>query len=131
MESDVYPRACANPDCRRPLPLAQPGHKARLTCGDRCRKAASRARKLAEARRREAEARRQRLECWQVFLPATRHSLERLEVLAGARLAEELAEAIRSEVAREMVMADWHLDEVTSAASPHTAEMSAPVLGGR
>ena len=72
---------------------------ARLTCGDRWRKAASRLRKQEEARRQEEAARRARLECWQVFLPATRRCLERLEALAGARLAEELAEAIRSECA--------------------------------
>lgn len=116
MDIGVQPRACANPDCRRPLPLAQPGHKARLTCGDRCRKAASRARKLAEARRREAEARRQRLERWQAFLPATRQSLERLEVLAGARLAEELAEAIRSELTRGPEASDPLTDPILSGA---------------
>ena len=97
MTTVMHPRACANPNCRRPLPPAQPGHKARLTCGDRCRKATSRARKQEEVRRQEEEARRQRQERWRAFLPATRRSLERLEALAGARLAEELAEAIRSE----------------------------------
>lgn len=101
----MQPRACANPDCQRPLPPAQPGHKARLTCGDRCRKAASRARKQEEARRQEEKARRQRQERWQVFLPATMRSLERLEALAGARLAEELAEAIRCELHQPLVTA--------------------------
>jgi hypothetical protein len=37
----------------------------------------------------------------------------RLEALAGARLAEELAEAIRSERARPTVMADLAKEGVT------------------
>ena len=52
------------------------------------------------------------MERWQVFLPATRRNLERLETLAGARLAEELAEAIRSERARPPVAADLVMDRV-------------------
>ena len=115
MTTEGQSRACANPGCRRPLPPAQPGHKARLTCGDRCRKAASRLRKLEEAQRQEEAARQARQERWQVFLPATRRSLERLETLAGARLAEELAEAIRSERARPTVPADRAMEHVTAA----------------
>jgi hypothetical protein len=49
----------------------------------------------------------------QVFLPATQRSLERLEALAGTRLAEELAEAIRSERARPSVTADLAVERVT------------------
>ena len=94
------PRPCANPGCQNPVPAAKPGHRAKLTCSDRCRKAASRHHQQEAARQREEAARRARLERWQVFLPATQRSLERLEVLAGARLAEELAEAIRSELTR-------------------------------
>ena len=109
------PRACANPNCRRPLPPAQPGHKACLTCGGRCRKMASRLRKQEAARRLEEEARRQRQERWQVFLPSTQRSLERLETQAGARLAEELAEAIWSERARPGVTADLAKERVTAA----------------
>ena len=115
MTTVTHPRACANPTCRRPLPPAQPGHRARLTCGDRCRKAASRLRKQEEARRREEAARRARQERWQQFLPATRRSLERLEALAGVCLAEELAEAIRSERARPTVTADLAKERVTGA----------------
>ena len=100
MNTVVQPRQCANPGCHNPVPAAKPGHRAKLTCSDRCRKAASRLHQQEKARRQEEAARRARQERWQVFLPATRHSLERLEVLAGARLAEELAEAIRSERAR-------------------------------
>lgn len=103
MTPEGPPRACAYPGCRRPLPPAQSGHKARLTCDDRCRKAASRLRRQEEIRQQEEAARQVRQECWQVFLPATQRSLERLEVLAGARLAEELAEAIRSELQRPTV----------------------------
>ena len=61
----------------------------------------------------EEAARRARQERWQVFRPSTRHSLERLEALAGARLAEELAEAIRSERARPPVTADLAMERVT------------------
>ena len=50
-----------------------------------------------------------------MFLPATRRSLERLEAQAGARLAEELAEAIRSERARPRVTADLAMEPVTVA----------------
>ena len=100
MDSGVPPCPCANPGCPNLVPPAKPGHRAKLTCSDRCRKAASRAHLRAEARRQEEEARRARLERWQVFLPSTRRSLERLEALAGARLAEELAEAIQSERTR-------------------------------
>ena len=71
-----------------------------MSCSETCRKVVSRAHLRDEARRREEAARRARLERWQVFLPATRRTLERLEALAGARLAEELAEAIRSEHVR-------------------------------
>lgn len=109
---------CANPDCPHQVPPAKPGHRAKLTCSDRCRKAASRYRRQEVARQQEEAARRARLERWQAFLPSTQRSLERLEVLAGARLAEELAEAIQSELAREMVSADRQLVEVTTAASP-------------
>ena len=98
MKADDHARACANPDCRRPLPTAKPGHKARLTCGDRCRKAASRARRLAEARRQEEAAHRARLERWQVFRPSTRRCLEQIEALGRPRLAEDLAEAILGEL---------------------------------
>ena len=111
----MQPHACANPNCRRPLPPAQPGHKARLTCGARCRKAASRLRKQEEARRQEEAARRARQERWPAFLPATRRSLERLEALAGARLAEELAEAIRCELVQAHVTADLAMEAVTVA----------------
>lgn len=55
------------------------------------------ARRWLASQGRKATTKRARLERWQAFLPATRQSLEHLEVLAGARLAEELAEAIRSE----------------------------------
>ena len=113
MTTEMNLHACANPGCRRPLPPAQPGHKTRLTCGDRCRKAASRLRKQEEARRQEEAARRVRQERWQMFLPSTRRSLERLEALAGVRLAEELAEAIRSERTRPTVTADRAMERVT------------------
>lgn len=116
MESGAQPRPCANPDCRRPLPLAQPGHRAKLTCSDRCRKAASRYRQQEVARQREEAARRARLERWQAFLPGTRQSLERLEVLAGARLAEELAKAIRDERARGQEASDPLTDPILSGA---------------
>ena len=100
MMTIVQPRRCANPGCPNPVPATKSGHRAKLTCSDRCRKAASRQHQQEAARQQEEAARRARLERWQTFLPATRRSLERLEVLAGARLAEELAEAIRSERAR-------------------------------
>src|SRR5215472_15288310 len=106
MDIEVQLRKCANPDCPNPVPPAKPGHRAKLTCSDRCRKAASRLHQQEAARRQEEEARRARLGRWQVFLPATRRSLERLEALAGARLAEELAEAIWSELGQANVTAD-------------------------
>ena len=112
MDSGVQPRPCANPGCPNPVPASTPGHRAKLTCSDRCRKAASRQRQQEAQRRQEEAAKRARLERWQVFLPTTRQSLERLEVLAGARLAEELAEAIRSERARPPVVADLVMDHV-------------------
>lgn len=108
-------RICKNPGCTNPVPPAQPGHRPPLTCSDACRKAASRTHLLAEARRQEEEARRVRLERWQAFLPATRRSLEHLEELAGARLAEEMAEAIQSERARPIVSPDLAKEPVTVA----------------
>lgn len=68
-------------------------------CGDHCQHAAIRTGKLAEARQ-------QRLARWQVFQPPTRRCLERIEVLFGEALADQLAEAIRSEVAHAPVSAD-------------------------
>lgn len=115
MNIRVPPRPCANPGCHNPVPAAKPGHRAKLTCSDRCRKAASRLHQQEKARRQEEEARRQRQERWQVFRPSTRRSLERLEALAGVRLAEELAEAIWSEQARPHVTADLALEAVTTA----------------
>ena len=111
----MQPPMCANPDCHNPVPAAKPGYRAKLTCSARCRKAASRAHLRAEAQQMEAAARRARLERWQVFLPATRRSQERLEELAGARLAEELAEAIQCERARPTVTADLPVEVVTAA----------------
>lgn len=61
-----------------------------------------------KARQQEEEVRQQRQERWQVFLPATRRSLERLEALA-----EELAEAIRSERTCPTVTADLAVEGVT------------------
>lgn len=90
-------RTCKGPGCPNPLPLPQPGHKAKLTCSPACRKAASRAHQREEAQRQEEEARQQRLARWWVFSSATQHCLERIEVLGGAALAEQLAEAIWSE----------------------------------
>lgn len=113
MNIGVPPRPCANPGCPNQVPAPKPGHRAKLTCSDRCRKAASRLHQQEKARRQAEEARRARLERWQVFLPATRRSLERLEMLAGARLAEEVAEAIRSERARSIVTADLAREGVT------------------
>jgi hypothetical protein len=80
-----------------PWPPLKPGHKAQLTCSDRCRKAASRAHLREAERRREEEARQQRQARWQVFQPTTRACLERVETLGGPALAEELAEVIQSE----------------------------------
>jgi hypothetical protein len=100
MNIGAQPRPCANPGCPNLVPAGKPGHRAKLTCSDRCRKAASRTRQQEAARHQEEATRRTRLERWQVFRPSTRRSLERLEKLAGVRLAEELAEAIRSERAR-------------------------------
>jgi len=84
-------RFCKNPGCTNPVPPRKPGHKARLTCSDDCRKAASRTRKREEARQ-------QRQARWQAFLPATQRVLSRVEALGGAALAEQLVEAIRSEI---------------------------------
>jgi hypothetical protein len=95
------PRTCKNPGCQNPVPPPKPGHKPRLTCSDRCRKAASRAHLREAARRREEEARQQRQARWQAFQPTTRNCLERVEALGGPGLAEALAEAIRSERACE------------------------------
>ena len=86
-----------------------------MTCSDRCDKAASSLHQQEAARRQEEEARRARLECWQGFLPATQRSLECLEALAGARLAEELAEAIRCELVQAHVTADLAMEAVTGA----------------
>lgn len=127
----VQPRQCANPGCPNSVPATKPGHRAKLTCSDRCRKAASRYRQQEAARQQEEAAKRVRLERWQAFLPTTRRSLERLEVLAGARLAEELAEAIRSELAKGRVTAEWRFDDIARAASPSTTEASGAVPGGR
>ena len=115
MNIGVQTRQCANPGCQNLVPAAKPGYRAKRTCSDRCRKAASRQHQQEAQRQREEAARRARLERWQVFLPATRRSLERLEALAGARLAEELAEAIRSERARPNVTADLAVEAVTAA----------------
>ena len=112
MDSGAHLRSCANPGCPDQVPAAQPGHRAKLTCSDRCRKAASRHHQQEAARQQEAAAKRARLERWQTFLPATRRSLERLEVLAGARLAEELAQAIQRERVRSDVTADRQLELV-------------------
>ena len=73
MDIEVQPRPCANPGCRNLVPPAKPGHRAKLTCSDRCRKVLSWARKLAEARRQEEEARRARLERWQARLAKGAH----------------------------------------------------------
>lgn len=100
MMTVAHPHQCANPGCTNVVPPATPGHRAKLTCSDRCRKAASRHHQQEAQRRQEEASRHARLERWQTFLPTTQRSLERLEALAGARLAEELAEAIRSERAR-------------------------------
>lgn len=72
----------------------------------RCRKAASRARLRKEAWRREEEARQQRLACWQGFQPTIRRCLEQVEALGGPALAEQVAEAIRSERERPCVPRD-------------------------
>ena len=117
MMTDVQEHRCANPGCPQLVPAAKPGHRAKLTCSDRCRKAASWHRQQEAARHQAEAARRARLERWQTFLPATRRSLERLEALAGARLAEELAEAIQSECARPTVTAGRQLHDVTRETS--------------
>lgn len=116
MNSGVQPRQCANPGCPNLVPATKPGHRAKLTCSDRSRKAASRHHQQEAQRQQEEAAKRARLARWQVFLPATQRSLEHLEVLAGARLAEELAEAIRSECARPYMAADRAMVQVTRAA---------------
>ncbi|HLW00102.1 MAG TPA: hypothetical protein VKT82_15645 [Ktedonobacterales bacterium] len=99
-------RLCKNPGCQSPLPPPKPGRKARLTCSDDCRKAASRAHLREEARRREEEALLARRARWQAFQPTTRSMLSRVEALGGAALAEALAEAIRRERERPNVTAD-------------------------
>lgn len=91
-------RICKGPGCTNPLPPPRPGRKAKLACSPTCRKAASRAHLRDEARRRGEEARRQRLARWQIFQSATRRCLEQVEALGGAGLAEQVAEAIRSEM---------------------------------
>src|ERR1051326_8305091 len=106
------PRKCKNPPCQNTVPTPKPGHKAQLTCSAACRKAASRAQLREAARRREEAARQQRLARWQVFLPVTQRSLERVEALCGPALAEQLAEAIRSEWERPLVTADRPLEAV-------------------
>ena len=115
MTTVVQLQECANPGCHNPMPPAKPGHRAKLTCSDRCRKAASRRHQQEAARQMEEAARRVRQERWQQFLPATRHSLERLEALAGARLTEELAEAIRSELVQAHVTANQAMEPVAAA----------------
>lgn len=84
-------RICKNPGCPNPVPPAKPGHRPPLTCSTRCRKRAS----YLHVRE---EAQQQRQARWQVFLPATQRVLSRVEALGGTALAEQLVEAIRSEI---------------------------------
>ncbi len=98
-------RICKNPGCQNLLPPPKPGHKAQLTCSDDCRKAASRAHLREGVRRREEEARQARQARWQAFQPTTRRCLERIEALGEPGLAEQLAEAIRSETSQAIVTA--------------------------
>lgn len=74
----------------------------------------------------EEPVRRARQERWQAFLPATRRVLSRLEALAGARLAEELAEAIQGERTRPTVPADLAMERVTEAAFKEREEARQP-----
>ena len=97
MTTETATRTCKNPGCTNLVPPAKPGHRPPLTCSDACRKAASRAHLRDKVLRQAAAAREQRLARWQVFQPTTRSCLEQVAVVGGAALAEQLAEAIRSE----------------------------------
>lgn len=68
-----------------------------MICSDTRRKAASHSSKRAWLLRQE-EARQQRLARWQMFQPVTRRILSQVETLVGAALADQLAEAIQSEL---------------------------------
>ena len=82
-------------------------HRAQLTCGARCRAVASVPARLAESRQ-------QHLASWLVLQPAPGGSQSRVAAVGGAELAEQLAEAIRSEREHASGTADLAMEPVTA-----------------